>query len=159
MSKLKNIIANQIRGIVRKKHTFPNYKIRFKPFFSPRADLETEVDPQLQVDGNDIGNGVLEVTVLSASRLPFVPPGSRMYCTVCVDSLPWKQLMAERRKNKKIVTLVLVKTPADPALGMVVKDELLPDRLQPVVIIDEVTPNSPAHQAGVHQVGLINKYL
>ncbi|CAG5136476.1 unnamed protein product, partial [Candidula unifasciata] len=84
MPKLKNIIANQIRKIIRKKHTLPMYKMRYKPFFQPRPDPGLAMDTRIHIDGAELGCGILEVTVVEANRLPVVVKGAKVYCTVSV---------------------------------------------------------------------------
>ncbi|GFS03971.1 PDZ domain-containing protein 8 [Elysia marginata] len=149
MPKLKGIFANQIRRIIRKKHTLPMYKMRFKPFFYPHVDTERSSGQSIRVDGVEVGHGVFEVLIKGASRLRFIPKGAYFYCTASVDALPWKQKVAEERKKREIVTVELNKISADQSLGMTVKDELLPDRLYPVVVIAGIIVGMPAHMANL----------
>ncbi|XP_012946904.1 PDZ domain-containing protein 8 [Aplysia californica] len=151
MPKLKNIIANQIKRIIRKKHTLPMYKMRFKPFFLPRPEGGRPGRCKVQVDGTEVGRGVLEVTVVSASRLPIVMKGAQMYCTLSVDALPWRQMVAEQRKQKTVLVLEMVKKPSDLSLGLTVKDEFLGDRLNPAVVVEQVLVGSPGHMAGIRE--------
>ncbi|XP_055895570.1 PDZ domain-containing protein 8-like [Biomphalaria glabrata] len=151
MPKLKNIIANQIKRIVRKKHTLPMYKMRFKPFFPPSIDLAKESVQRLQLHGTDIGCGILEVTVVECTRLSFLARNSRLYCVLSVDKKPWKQILSEKRISQKLLTIELIKSGHDNAVGMLVKDEIWEDRLLPVVIVDEVSVGTPAHIAGVKE--------
>ncbi|GFO30816.1 PDZ domain-containing protein 8, partial [Plakobranchus ocellatus] len=139
----------EIRRIIKKKHTLPMYKIRFKPFFHPHLDSERMAGQSIRVDGVEVGHGVFEVTVKGASRLRFIPKGAYFYCSVSVDALPWKQKVAEERKKREILTVQLVKNSADQSLGMTVKDELLPDRLHPVVVIEGIIVGMPAHMANL----------
>ncbi|CAG5136477.1 unnamed protein product, partial [Candidula unifasciata] len=53
--------------------------------------------------------------------------------------------------TRVMMNVELVKNSTDQSLGMMVKDELLPDRLHPVVMIGEVSVGSPAHMANIQQ--------
>ncbi len=72
----------QIRRSVRKKHTLPSYKIRYKPFF---IKPETTPPPKdVLYNGVKLSVGRLDVTVLSCSRLVKVGPDCFIYCTLAV---------------------------------------------------------------------------
>lgn len=68
----------QLRRTIRKKHTLPNYKMRFKPVF-PRPEMA--VSPcRLQVNGQSITVGRLCVTFIKCSRLPSLSKDTTLYC-------------------------------------------------------------------------------
>lgn len=72
----------QIRRSVRKKHTLPNYKIRYRPFF---IKPEQRVAPQdIYIHGSKLSAGHLEVTVIECTRLVKVSHDSLIYCTLAI---------------------------------------------------------------------------
>ncbi|RUS88286.1 hypothetical protein EGW08_003924, partial [Elysia chlorotica] len=81
---LKKLLLLQIRRLIRKKHTLPMYKMRFKPFFLPHVDTERSSGQSIRVDGVEVGHGVFEVTIKGASRLRFITKGAYFYCTASV---------------------------------------------------------------------------
>ena len=69
----------QIKRTLRKRHTLPNYKLRYKPFFTSRLQQLSAEPPQLPAGGQ------LEVAVKRLSRLR--PGGqllSHVYCRLAV---------------------------------------------------------------------------
>ena len=72
----------QIKRILRKRHTLPHYKMRYKPFFSLPEELIYQKD--LSVKGNLIGQGQLEVKVIGCSRLLVEPANHFLFCTLSV---------------------------------------------------------------------------
>lgn len=82
IARLASLIVNQIRKSVRKKHTLPGYKIRYRPFFVMPVP---EAAPQaVYYQGNKLTVGRLEVVVVSCSRLAGIPPDSQLYCTLAL---------------------------------------------------------------------------
>ena len=93
---LSSLIVNHLRKSLHKKHTLPNYKLRFHPFFAEL--LPQDESQQVYVHNSLIAVGNLEVNIIGCSRLPEAESGASLYCSVSVDSLPWKQL-AETKRN------------------------------------------------------------
>ena len=91
LAKLTTLIKNQIIKSVKRKHTLPRYKVRYKPFFRP--PVERDGKPDIFVHNSLITVGRLTVEVMDCSRLPSVIHNSRLYCVLSVDSLPWKEDM------------------------------------------------------------------
>ena len=95
LDRLTTFISNQIRRSIRKKHTLPRYKVRYRPFFEePKAQDGRQ---EVFVHNSIITIGKLEVEVKDSTRLPPLPKGSHVHCTLSVDSLPWKEDMPLRR--------------------------------------------------------------
>ncbi len=64
---LAQIISQQIRRVIRRKQTWPNYKIRYQPFFSKsKQSLSTEV---LSPNGNNLIPGLFDITIKHCDRL------------------------------------------------------------------------------------------
>ncbi|XP_050415383.1 PDZ domain-containing protein 8 [Patella vulgata] len=84
LPQIANLIVSQLRRSIRKKHTLPNYKMRFKPFFfqpEPEKPLR-----DLTVNGHNIITGKLEVTVVECSRLLKTPKDSFLYCSLSIGT-------------------------------------------------------------------------
>ena len=92
----------QIRRAVRKKHTLPNYKIRYRPFFTKP---ENKPPPQdVFMHGSKLSSGVLKVTVVECSRLVKVSPDSYIYCTVAIGN---RSLKSTARRITNLYILLL----------------------------------------------------
>ncbi|XP_062554858.1 PDZ domain-containing protein 8 [Armigeres subalbatus] len=132
-SNVTSLISNQIRKAIRRKHTLPNYKLRYKPFFN-----RVEEDYDL----NEITpNGSLEVVVEEISRLNAPSRLSHVYCTVTLAHMPWV-LARQQDDNNMIVSLDLeIHKAKNQQIGIVFKQS---DQL---VIIEAVIPNTPASKA------------
>ena len=75
----------QLRRSIRKKHTLPYYKIRYKPFFTkPEADVAT---PDMYCSGRKLSVGQLAVTVIGCSRLFKLPADATVYCTLALGKV------------------------------------------------------------------------
>jgi len=68
----------QIRKALKRKHTLPNYKFRYKPFFT-KSDPGEEEGEYAQ---RSVQQGILEVTVVEATRISGAT-GS-VYCSLAV---------------------------------------------------------------------------
>ncbi|XP_065083846.1 PDZ domain-containing protein 8 isoform X2 [Ochlerotatus camptorhynchus] len=132
-SNVTSLISNQIRKAIRRKHTLPNYKLRYKPFFN-----RVEEDYDL----NEISpSGSLEVIVEEISRLNAPTRLSHVYCTVTLAHMPWV-LARQQDDNNLIVSLDLeIHKAKNQQIGIVFKQS---DQL---VIIEAVIPNTPASKA------------
>lgn len=137
-SNVTSLISNQIRKAIRRKHTLPNYKLRYKPFFH-RTDEEEVSDV--------IPEGTLEVHLLQAARL-LLPDNlsiPRIYCTVTLSSTPW--ITAKNGPENTIIVSLLIEIhkTKNQQIGIVFKQ--LEDR----VIIEAVLPNTPAAKADLRK--------
>ena len=91
LARLTNLIKSQIRKSIKRKHTLPRYKVRYKPFF--RQSVLHDGKQEAFVHNSLVTVGKLNVEVMECSRLPSLPANSLLYCVVSVDSLPWKEDM------------------------------------------------------------------
>lgn len=69
----------QIRKALKRKHTLPNYKLRYKPFF-PKSE-----PGGVDESGGALLSGVLQVTVLQVSRINESP--GPIFCSLAVGKL------------------------------------------------------------------------
>lgn len=142
------LIVNQLRRTIRKKHTLPNYKMRFKPVF-PRP--EAAVSPcRLKVNGQCITVGRLCVTFIKCSRLPALSRDTTLYCILSADVKPWKELVRGQRKVWVTYDVEVSKGQADN-IGINFRDEYLMDRYGMAVIVDLVHLDSPAAKADIRK--------
>ncbi|CAH1154690.1 unnamed protein product [Phaedon cochleariae] len=136
-SNITNLIVNQIKKAIKRKHTLPNYKIRYKPFF-------VKTDPsQLDVEDNEIvSQGQLEVTCVEITRLSLPPVVQSIYCTLAADAIPWISLC--QRDDTIYMTLEITITKSRQApLGAIFKQE------QGLVLVESVSPHSSAYKSGL----------
>ncbi|KAK2579629.1 hypothetical protein KPH14_011558 [Odynerus spinipes] len=143
-----SLITGQIRRAVRRKHTLPRYKMRYKPFF---RRLNDEVVDLSEVAAMHITPGYLEVTLLEVSRLNLGPnmlnaediSQIEVYCTMSVDSTPWVHLTQYNGVPYMVLDLIISKT-SSQQLGVVFKQEPVPEIGQLCVLVETIVSGSPA---------------
>ncbi|KAI4481621.1 hypothetical protein M0804_009142 [Polistes exclamans] len=143
-----SLITGQIRRAVRRKHTLPRYKMRYKPFF---RRLNDEVMDLSEVAGMQFTPGFLEVTLLEVSRLNVGPnmlnaediSQIEVHCTMSVDSTPWVHLTQYNGVPYMILDLIISKI-SSQQLGVVFKQELVPEIGQVCVLVETIVSGSPA---------------
>lgn len=131
-SNITNLISNQIRKAVRRKHTLPNYKLRYKPFFHWTAEDETS-DCDIQP------NGGLTVRVAELSRLMAWPGTSSVYCTITLAPVPFIEAYQKDNRNVLISLDVVIHKAKNQQIGIVFKQSS-----SQVVKIESILPNTPA---------------
>ncbi|XP_022208854.2 LOW QUALITY PROTEIN: PDZ domain-containing protein 8 [Drosophila obscura] len=133
-SNITNLISNQIRKAVRRKHTLPNYKLRYKPFFHWTAEEEA-VDCDIQP------NGLLSVKVAELSRLmPWTSPGTGdTYCTITLAPVPFIEAHQKDHRHVLISLDVFIHKAKNQQIGIVFKQST-----SQLVRIESVLPNTPA---------------
>ncbi|XP_058823324.1 PDZ domain-containing protein 8 [Topomyia yanbarensis] len=140
-SNVSSLISNQIRKAIRRKHTLPNYKLRYKPFFH-----RVEEDYDL----NEISpNGSLEVIVEEITRLNTATRLSHVYCTLTLANIPWV-IVRQQDDNNLIVSLDLeIHKAKNQQIGIVFK------QTEQLVAIEAVIPNTPASKAELKRGDLL----
>ncbi|XP_066255408.1 PDZ domain-containing protein 8 [Euwallacea similis] len=136
-SNITNLIVNQIKKAIKRKHTLPNYKLRYKPFF-------VKTDPsQLDIDDSEVNlQGTLEMSVSEVSRLSVPDAAQSVYLTVAIDSIPWISLC--QKDEAMVMTLEITMTKLKQVqLGVIFRQD------GGVVVVDSVTINSCAYHAGL----------
>lgn len=138
-SNVTSLITNQIRKAIRRKHTLPNYKLRYKPFFH-RMDEDDATDV--------IPDGSLEVHLLQAARL-MLPENlnvPRIFCTLTVATIPWITAKNSPYENTMIISLMVeIHKTKNQQIGIVFK------QLESTVIIEAILPNTPAAKANLRK--------
>ncbi|XP_041645516.1 PDZ domain-containing protein 8 [Cheilinus undulatus] len=150
LPQLTSIIVNQLKRVIKKKHTLPNYKIRYKPFFpfqvqpplSPACDLDLSVQDSRLVEGR------LKVTLIECSRLFILGSYDRetyVHCTLELSSNQWKEKTRSSIKQTEVI-----KGPCG-SVGMTFRHVPATEGDAVHVSIETVTPNSPAALADLQR--------
>lgn len=133
-SNITNVISNQIRKAIKRKHTLPNYKLRYKPFFHKVED---------DMDLSDIiMDGKLELNVLQLTRLMIPNHITHVYCTITLATYPWVQ--ARQHDDQTIIMSldIEIHKAKNQQIGIIFKQHQ-----DDVVLIESVIPNTPAMKA------------
>lgn len=137
-SNITNLISQQIRKTIRRKHTLPNYKLRYKPFFHQiEEDYDNDVIP----------NGKLEIKISELSRLSYPTlinhKITNIYCTLTLASLPWIEARQNDDKNIIVSIDVEIHKAKNQQIGILFKQN------DNNIIIEAVLPNTPAIKANL----------
>ncbi|XP_064790414.1 PDZ domain-containing protein 8-like [Oncorhynchus masou masou] len=151
LPQLTSIIVNQLKRVIKKKHTLPNYKIRYKPFFPFQVQPSigsSACDLDLTVQDSGLVEGRLRVTLVECSRLFILGSYDRetyVHCTFELSSHEWKE-----KTRSSIKTAEVIKGPFG-SVGMTFRH--IPDCEGDAVhvSIETVTPNSPAALADLQR--------
>ncbi|XP_003409154.2 PDZ domain-containing protein 8 isoform X2 [Loxodonta africana] len=143
MPQLTSIIVNQLKKIIKRKHTLPSYKIRFKPFFPFQTlqGFEEDEEEHIRVQQWALTEGRLQVTLLECSRLLLFGSYDReadIHCTLELSSGVW-----EEKQRSSIKTVELVKGNLQ-SVGLTLRLVQSSDGYAGHVLIETVAPNSPA---------------
>ncbi|XP_073967480.1 PDZ domain containing 8 isoform X3 [Choristoneura fumiferana] len=131
--RLASLVAAHIRRAVAQRHTLPNYKIRYKPFFPKSEPGSTEGE-----DG-PTPHGRLTVRLVEVTRLQWPGGPGTLRAALAVDSHGWVSL-----RRGVLVMDVLVPAVAG-ALGLVCCQGV------GAVLVDTVVPMSPAYRADLRR--------
>ncbi|XP_050331211.1 PDZ domain-containing protein 8 [Bactrocera neohumeralis] len=130
-SNITSLISNQIRKAVRRKHTLPNYKLRYKPFFhkTPEEDADGDIQP----------NGTLEVKMSEISRLMCPEVVTEVYCTLTLASLAFVEIRQKDNRNVIVLIDIEIHKAKNQQIGILFKQNT-----EQCVEIEAVLPNTPA---------------
>ncbi|NXQ31094.1 PDZD8 protein, partial [Alaudala cheleensis] len=149
MPQLTSIIVNQFKKVIKRKHTLPNYKIRFKPFFPIQVLSSVEYeDRALSLQDFLLQEGRLKVTLIECSRLLMFGSYERetnVHCTMELSSNVW-----EEKSRSSIKTAELVKGNLQ-SVGLTLRLVQSKEEDAGHVVIETVTPNSPAAAADLQR--------
>ncbi|CAB3257203.1 unnamed protein product [Arctia plantaginis] len=131
--RLASLVAAHIRRAVAQRHTLPNYKIRYKPFF-PKSDPGS-------TEGEDgpTPNGRLTVRLLEVTRLQWSGGPVTVRAALAVDSHGWVSL------RRGVLVLDVVLPAVTGPLGLVCCQGV------GAVLVDTVVPMSPAYRADLRR--------
>ncbi|XP_020843833.1 LOW QUALITY PROTEIN: PDZ domain-containing protein 8 [Phascolarctos cinereus] len=149
MPQLTSIIVNQLKKVLKRKHTLPNYKIRFKPFFPFQVSQTTkEENEALYIQQSGLAEGRLKITLIECSRLLILGSYEReanIHCTLELSSGVW-----EEKQRSSIKTAELVKGNLQ-SVGLTLRLVQSSDGYGGHVVIETVAPNSPASLADLQR--------
>ncbi|KAJ8734228.1 hypothetical protein PYW07_014779 [Mythimna separata] len=131
--RLASLVAAHIRRAVAQRHTLPNYKIRYKPFF-PKSDPGST-----EGDEGPCPHGRLTVRLMEVTRLQWSGGAATVRAALAVDSHGWVSL----RRGVLVLDVVLPAV-AGP-LGLVCCQGV------GAVLVDTVVPMSPAYRADLRR--------
>lgn len=150
MPQLTSIIVNQLKKVIKRKHTLPSYKIRFKPFFPFQTlqGFEEDEEDHIHIQQWALTEGRLKVTLLECSRLLIFGSYDReanIHCTLELSSGVW-----EEKQRSSIKTVELIKGNLQ-SVGLTLRLVQSTDGYAGHVIIETVAPNSPAALADLQR--------
>ncbi|XP_074089662.1 PDZ domain-containing protein 8 [Macrotis lagotis] len=149
MPQLTSIIVGQLKKILKRKHTLPNYKLRLKPFFTFQYPKTTEDESELlYIQQYGLTEGRLKVTLIECSRLLIFESYEReanIHCTLELSSGVW-----EEKQRSSIKTAELVKGNLQ-SVGLTLRLVQSSDGYGGHVVIETVAPNSPAALADLQR--------
>ncbi|XP_013144732.1 PREDICTED: PDZ domain-containing protein 8 [Papilio polytes] len=131
--RLASLVAAHIRRAVAQRHTLPNYKIRYKPFFpkSEPGSGDGEEGPTPQ--------GRLTVRLVEVTRLQWPGGTGLVRAALAVDSHGWVSL------RRGVLVLDIVVPAVTGPLGLVCCQGV------GAVLVDTVVPMSPAYRADLRR--------
>uniref|UniRef100_A0A2A4K7V1 PDZ domain-containing protein 8 n=1 Tax=Heliothis virescens TaxID=7102 RepID=A0A2A4K7V1_HELVI len=135
--RLASLVAAHIRRAVAQRHTLPNYKIRYKPFF-PKSDPGST-----EGDEGPCPHGRLTVRLMEVTRLQWSGGTASVRAALAVDSHGWVSL----RRGVLVLDVVLPAV-AGP-LGLVCCQGV------GAVLVDTVVPMSPAYRADLRRDDIV----
>ncbi|XP_018534410.1 PDZ domain-containing protein 8 [Lates calcarifer] len=150
LPQLTSIIVNQLKRVIKKKHTLPNYKIRYKPFFpfQVQPPLGSACDLDLSVRDSKLVEGRLKVTLIECSRLFILGSYDRetyVHCTLELSSHQWKETTRSSIKRTEVIKAQC------GSVGMTFRHVPATEGDAVHVSIETVTPNSPAALADLQR--------
>lgn len=132
---LTGLLSNHIRKAIRRKHTLPIFKIRYKPFFQKlmqEFDLG-EIEP----------SGQLNVNVCELSRLKLPDTINYVFCTITLSPFAWVHAR-QVSDTKLLITIdVTIHRAKNQQIGIIFRQS------NSMVIVDNIIPNTPATMANV----------
>lgn len=137
-SNLTSLISSAVKKAIRRKHTLPNYKLRFKPFFNRL--IYDEID--LPVD-NPSGSSI-EVTIKTLTRLNYPKNVNQVYATLTLSRYAWITAHQVDDQNLIISMDIEIHKVKNQQIGIIFKQS---DQ----VVIENILPNTPAAVAKIRQ--------
>lgn len=153
---LTGLLSNQIRKVVRRKHTLPTYKLRYRPFFAKCADqfaraCAASAAPFAHGDPNGCAatstthiGGQLEVNISELSRLAVPAHTNHVFCTVTAAPMPWVQVRQLPGRQLAITLEVRIQRAKNQQLGI-----MFQQRTADTVTVERVLANTPATRANL----------
>ncbi|KAL4641119.1 PDZ domain-containing protein 8 [Arapaima gigas] len=148
LPQLTSIIVNQLKRVVKKKHTLPNYKIRYKPFFpfQVQPPLAMTCNLDLSIQDTRLVEGRLRVSVVECSRWALF-----LLSLVCINgTLNHNKRNWRGTSSSSMGSLQVIKGTSQ-SVGMTFRHVPASEGDVVHVSIETVTPNSPAALADLQK--------
>lgn len=132
---LTGLLSNHIRKAIRRKHTLPIFKIRYKPFFqklTEEFDL-AELEP----------SGRLDVNICELSRLQLPDTMNYVFCTLTLSPFAWVHARQVSDTKLLITVDVTIHRAKNQQIGIIFRQS------NSTVVVDSIIPNTPATMANV----------
>lgn len=130
-SNVTSLISTAVKKAIRRKHTLPNYKLRFKPFFS--RVLYDDVDLPIKP------TGTLEVVVRTLSRLNYPNHVTHVYGSLTLSRFAFVTSTKLDDQNLMISIDIEIHKAKNQQIGIVFKQT---ENCQ--VLVESIIPNTPA---------------
>ncbi|XP_071949432.1 PDZ domain-containing protein 8-like [Antedon mediterranea] len=135
---LGSLIVNQLKKTLKKKHTLPNYKMRYKPFFVKAVPPHANADMYLHESRLTVGK--MTVVLIEGSRLAITNEDSEVYCTIAADFAPLNQEDIFRRYPGEVYEVEIIKN-NQKSIGVIFNTSTADES---EVFIETIQPNTPA---------------
>lgn len=132
MQSATNLIGTAIKKAIRRKHTLPFYKLRFKPFFKKLIYDEIELPMERF--------GKLEVNLINLTRLNFASNLKQVYATLTLSSHAFVFAHQMDDENVRATMDIEIHKAKNQQIGIVFKQS---DR----VVVESILPNTPAKKS------------
>lgn len=133
-SNVTSLISNQIRKAIRRKHTLPNYKLRYKPFFHNVVDEDIDLS-EIQFEGS------LDVNVAELTRISLPCHVNQVFCTLTMAPLAWVTASQYDDRNLLCTFDIEIHKARNQQIGIIFK------QTEQTVLIESIIPNTPAMKA------------
>lgn len=129
-SNLTSLISTAVKKAIRRKHTLPNYKLRFKPFFNRL--IYDDIDMPIQQ------SGTLEVTIRTLARLNNPGHITQVYATLTLARYPFVTANQIDEQNLSILLDIEIHKAKNQQIGIIFK------QTSEQILIETIIPNTPA---------------
>lgn len=129
-SNVTSLISTAVKKAIRRKHTLPNYKLRFKPFFNRL--IYDEIDLPIETTGQ------LEVTIRNLTRLSYANHITHVYATLTLSGYAWISAQQIDDQNLIISMDIEIHKAKNQQIGIVFK------QTDQAILIESILPNTPA---------------
>jgi len=134
-SNLTSLISSAVKKAIRRKHTLPNYKLRFKPFFNRL--IYDDIDMAIQQ------SGTLEVTIRTLARLNYPAHITQVYAILTLSRYPFVTANQLDEHNLSMMLDIEIHKAKNQQIGIIFKQT--PEQ----ILIETIIPNTPAAVANL----------
>lgn len=128
-SNATSLISTAVKKAIRRKHTMPNYKLRFKPFFNRL--IYDDVDMPIEASGS------FEVRLRNITRLSYPSYINQVYATMTMSRYAWVTAQQNDDQNLTISLDIEIHKAKNQQIGIVFKQT-------EQVLVESILPNTPA---------------